>query len=191
MTHTVRANLLVILPNLLNTTLLLSSLTLFTLGCGNSPPNSNASLSPVPASSTKALEENSHRRNIERVLAADRKANESATSVSTVVAAMRKIDTSGCPNDFRAAFLAHIHAWENLGEVETAALRFKSTSESGEVMAESFIRGLLGDPFGKTNEIMQAQNQLQAAAQNASQEVKSTYRRVEEVAILHGANTQR
>jgi len=178
-------------PRTVNNLLLFSSFCFFTFGCGSSEPSTNSSSNPFVANNYKVSEEESYRRNIERVLAADKKTNENATSVSSVVAAMRKIDTSGCPNDFRSAFLAHIHAWENLGEVETAALRFKSTNESGEVMAESFIRGLLGDPLGKTTEIMQAQNQLQAAAQRASQEIKSTYRRVEEIAVLHGANTQR
>lgn len=146
------------------------------LGCGNSGPG--------------LIGSSSERQSIERVLKADKQTENGATSVAAVVSRMRSIDFSGCPNDFKAAYLAHIHAWESLAEVETAVQSFKSNNDTGAVMAESFIRGLLGDPFGKSNEIMEAQNQLERAAQNAGQQIKSTFNRIEEIAVLHGATLQ-
>ncbi len=126
-------------------------------------------------------------RNIERVLAEDAKTTPGATSVAQVVTRMRAIDLTDCPNDFKAAYLAHIHSWEAMGGIEQEAIAFKTESESGGAMVESFFRGMLGDPLGKMNEINAAQGHLKARYEYASQELKSTYNRVEEVAVAHGA----
>ena len=89
---------------------------------------------------------------IERVLQAD-KGTSQATSVAEVVSRMRAIDMTDCPNDFKAAYLAHIHAWESMAIVERKAIALKNESESTGAMVEAFIRGVLLDPFGKANEI--------------------------------------
>src|SRR5437899_2898030 len=49
---------------------------------------------------------------IQQVLRADSRTTTGVTSVSAVVARMRRIDLSKCPSDFRAAYTEHIHAWE-------------------------------------------------------------------------------
>lgn len=128
------------------------------------------------------------RQSIEKVLKANKESQNEATSVASVVSQMRAIDFSGCPNDFKAAYIAHIHAWESLAEVEKADQSFQSNNDTGSVMLESFIRGFLGDPFGKSNEIRESQNQIERAALNAAQQIRSTFNRIEEIAVLHGAN---
>jgi hypothetical protein len=129
--------------------------------------------------------------NIERVLREDAETTKGANSVAQVVSRMAAINTSRCPNDFRAAFLAHIHAWKMLAEVEKEAIVLKANNESGATFVESLIRGFLGDPFGKANEIIAAGNQVQWKYQAACQEIRLTYNRVEEIAVAHGANLPR
>jgi hypothetical protein len=159
---------------------------LLSAGCSNSTTTGSGKADAGRSGDSKAAEEERARKSIERVLAADKGTTAGATSVAQVVNRMRAIDTAGCPNDFRAAYLAHIHAWEMMADVEKDAIALKADSESGATLVESFIRGFLGDPFGKANEIQAAQTQLQRNYQAANQQIKSTFHRVEEVAVLHG-----
>jgi hypothetical protein len=124
---------------------------------------------------------------IESVLQQDSTTSSGATSVGEVLSHMRAIDTSGCPTDFQAAYLAHIHAWEKMGQVEIEAAAFKSDREGAGDFVEGFIRGFLGDPMGKANEIHEAQNQLQKEYQEAGQEIKQTFNQVQEMAVKYGA----
>ena len=125
---------------------------------------------------------------IEFVLQQDVKAPVGAQSAAEVVTRMRAIDLVGCPNDFKAAYVAHIHAWERMADVEREVAAHKADSESGADLVESFIRGFLGDPFGKAIEDAAAGNQLQRSYQAAGQQIRDTFHRVEEVAVVHGAN---
>lgn len=128
---------------------------------------------------------------IEQVLEADATCNQGVTSVAEVVIRMRAVDTSACPNDFRSAYLAHVHAWDMMADVEREAISLKAESESADAMIEAFIRGFLGDPFGKVNEIGEAKNQLQRSFKEAARQVKVTFHRVEEIAVAHGASLPR
>lgn len=125
---------------------------------------------------------------IEVVLQHDATASAGAKSAAEVVTRLRAIDLAGCPNDFKSAYVAHIHAWETMADVEREAAALKADSESGAALVESFIRGFLGDPFGKVNEVSAAQNQLQRNFQTASQQIRDSFHRVEELAVSHGAN---
>ena len=125
---------------------------------------------------------------IERVLAQDATTLNGATTIAAVVVNMRAIDTNGCPDDFRAAYLSHVHAWEIMADVEQEAIAYKANNESASAYAESLIRGFLGDPFGKANEVARAQNQLQGHVQAAQQQIRVSFQRVEEVAVARGAN---
>lgn len=125
---------------------------------------------------------------IESVLQQDVAASVGAQSASAVVTRMRSIDLSGCPSDFKSAYVAHIHAWELMAQVESEAAAHRAENEVGAVMVESFIRGFLGDPFGKVNELTAAEDQLQRNAQSAGQQIRDTFHRVEEIAVAHGAN---
>lgn len=103
---------------------------------------------------------------IERVLQGDSQSSENADSVSEVVARMRAIDTSDCPADFRTAYLAHIHAWEEAEKVVQEARN-------------------LGKPDGFWEELKAAS--LKNAGNAASQKISQTFQEVERVAVLHGA----
>lgn len=124
---------------------------------------------------------------IEQVLEQDARCKQGATSIAEVVGRMKAIDTSACPNDFRAAYLAHLHAWEAMADLEQEAIALKKEHESVGTMLEGFIRGLLGDPFGKAREIMDARGDLQKKIKEADKQIKLTFQRVQEIAVAHGA----
>lgn len=71
--------------------------------------------------------------------------------------------------------------------VEQRAIALKADSESAGTYVESFIRGFLGDPFGKAGEIMSASDQLQRDFQTASQQIRETYNHVQDIAVAKGA----
>lgn len=125
---------------------------------------------------------------IESVLQQDRTVTVGTQSVAEVVRRMRAIDLNGCPNDFKSAYLAHVHAWELLADVEREVNVYLEENDTAAVIVESLIRGFLGDPLGKANEITSTENELQRSYKFASRQVLDTYHRVEEVAVAHGAN---
>jgi hypothetical protein len=129
---------------------------------------------------------NNYAANIERVLKQDQRTTQNATSVATVVARMRAINLDGCPQDFRLAYIAHIHAWESLLVVEEEAKAFDANFNSGEAMIEAVLRGMVFD-FGMLDEARAAQNRLRANYLKALTEIQQTYHRVEQIAVKHGA----
>ncbi len=136
---------------------------------------------------TRSKSANGHREEMERVLKEDQLAALNPSSVAKVVLKMRAIETSACPQDFRLAYLKHIHAWESLAAVEEEAKRFNQNYNSSGAMVESFIRGLYFDVFGKTQEAIAAHKQLQQNYSKAIDEVRFTYHEVEKIAVGYGA----
>jgi hypothetical protein len=128
------------------------------------------------------------RSTIENVMQQDAATTTGANSVAEVVNRMRAIDMSGCPNDFREAYLGNIHAWEAMAVVEQQAKQFADENNSIGTYVESFVRGMMMDPFGKANEIKQTQNQLQQDYNSAQQQIRQTFNQVEEIAVGYGAN---
>lgn len=126
-------------------------------------------------------------RAIERVLQLDAKAGNGASTVSDVVAQMRAIDLSGCPEEFRAAYLGHIHAWEEMVIVEQAFSAYDAESNSAGALVEAFVRGFLGDPLGKMNEDIAARKELQDQYRVARQGVRDTWHVLEKDAVARGA----
>ena len=100
---------------------------------------------------------------------------------------MRAIDYSKCPAEFRQAYVAHIHAWELLTQVELQAQQYDANLNSDGALLESFLRGAMGDPFGKANELIVMSNQLQQNYQQAAIQIKTTFNRIEEIAVGYGA----
>jgi len=125
---------------------------------------------------------------IEQVLKSDSRSTVNTTSVAAVVSRMRRIDLSKCPNDFKAVYLEHIHAWEQLADVERDATTFDAEFNSGGALLEAFIRGFMGDPFGKANEGNAEQRRIRARYQKAMTEVRETFQRVEVSAARYGAS---
>jgi hypothetical protein len=125
---------------------------------------------------------------IERVLQADKGTTTEVRSATEVVRRMEAIDMTDCPNDFKAAYLAHIYAWKSVATVEWKAVALKNEAESTGTMVEAFVRGFFLDPFGKSNELRAEFRHLQAEYDAAHNEVKQTFLKVEQIAIGHGAD---
>jgi hypothetical protein len=132
--------------------------------------------------------------NIERVIAYDKSLSDatktteedSLDTVRSYVMALRQIDFSGCPDDFRQAYLRHIHAWDKTIPVLELAKHHKMESESIGAFIEGFLRGLVFD-FGMIEEDKQARNAVMERIQSAQKAVQDTWHRVEEIAVHYGA----
>ncbi len=132
-------------------------------------------------------QKDAHKDAVQQVLRADSRSTTNVSSVSAVVIRMRRIDLSKCPNDFKAAYMEHIHAWELLADVERDAIAFDRDFNSGGAMFEAFVRGLMLDPFGKAREATAEQNRLKANYQMATTEIRETFQRVERSGTTYGA----
>jgi len=99
---------------------------------------------------------------------------------------MRGISLSGCPQKFKEAYVQHIHAWDDLGHIQTQVKQFGEYSNSEEVLTEAFVRGAQGDPFGKVNEYTADLQSLRARYTEAQEHISSTYHNVEDVALEYG-----
>ncbi|MDR0609962.1 MAG: hypothetical protein LBG58_07630 [Planctomycetaceae bacterium] len=93
---------------------------------------------------------------------------------------LRRVNLSSCPQDFRAAFmelihgfenrLANIKEWEQFDEKITRTKsqinkEIKAHNENAcsfDAFAEAVLRGFLGDPLGKYNDITQEENEIKA-----------------------------
>ena len=103
---------------------------------------------------------------------------------------MRAIDLGGCPKDFAAAYLEHVHAWERAARLEQEVAAFIEHYNSGAVFVESFLRGLVFD-FGLTQQASAEESRLRSAHQEASARILSSYQKVEGIALSMGASLKR
>lgn len=127
---------------------------------------------------------------IERVLQQDSVTTDGVSSVDEVVSRMRAIDLTGCPKEFREAYVSYIHAWEDLALVEREKLANQEEAESVDFLVQLLIRGFLGDPLGKVNEHFAARNELQRNQTAALRQIQLTRHRVEDVAIAYGVEVR-
>jgi hypothetical protein len=107
---------------------------------------------------------------IERVLREDRVAG-SKSDPTAVVVAMRRIETSRCPADFRDSYYTHILAWQAKSEIKQAI--------DGITPPDGFIDGTLK---------LLGAFALAAKDAEASQAISQTFHDVERVAVRHGAS---
>lgn len=126
-------------------------------------------------------------RAIERVLSEQVALAKRVGNVPGFTAQLRSVNLAGCPGEFREAFTAQIQAWEQLARVQEQARQNQAHYESGNAVFESFVRGALGDPFGKMQEAMADSHAFQQAEQTALGEVRRTMNVLEQLAARYGA----
>jgi len=99
-----------------------------------------------------------------------------ASKAHYIAASFQEIDVSGCPEDFRVAFQAHVNAWQ----------QFQMAAANNNVVNNVIVgavAGVTNDPSG----IGQIQND-EASARDA---VNQTYYRLTEIAAAYGARIPR
>ena len=123
---------------------------------------------------------------ISRVLAEDADTLSNARTYLEVFEKMNSINLEGCPGDFCQAYLAHYHAWEYMVSFEREARAYDTNFNSVEAFAEAYVRGALGDPFGKMNEAIVEKNRLRENFQYGIDMIRKTHDRVKEIAAKYG-----
>jgi hypothetical protein len=97
-------------------------------------------------------------------------------------AAMRKVDLTGVPDDYRAAYENHIQAWDQAGKVHQAIVDLNNNVDLATATAAVF--GPNATPWSSRE---QAASELDRMQKAASDDIHSTWARVEQVAGKYGA----
>lgn len=137
------------------------------------------------AARLEAERREARRVSIEAVLNADSHTN--YTAVSDRLTAMRAIDTSQTPDDFRQAYLNHINAWDRYGRARDAMAELTSDEQlTSVVLQEAFnvVFDLGGSPVGNYTDAI---NRLKVLQDKASEDINSTFQAVESIAVGYGA----
>ncbi len=100
-------------------------------------------------------------------------------------AAMRKVDLSDCPQDFRVAYANHIHAWDERAAAHAAKVKLDNDEDA------SAVAGLLSTLFDidatPWSDHVRAENEVKRLESIASNDVHTTWQDVETVASKYGA----
>lgn len=124
-------------------------------------------------------------RHIERVLEADSRASEGATSVAQISGRMRAIDLRGCSQEFAAAYLEYLHAWEQAARLEQEFAAFDARFNSGGALVEAFVRGVVFD-FGMIGEESAERDRLLSNFHANSELLQRAFHKVEKTAVASG-----
>lgn len=120
---------------------------------------------------------------IEKALHDDALAGTDPTELHTT--AMRKVDLSDCPDDFRAAYRKHIRAWEDKAKVHQAQAELDNGSDAAAVAGT--LATLFGTDDAPWKDHVAAAKELDKLQWGATAEAGVTLRQVEEVASRYGA----
>ena len=99
--------------------------------------------------------------------------------------AMRKVDLSNCPPEFREAYSKHIHAWEESAAVKQA--RAKLDTEADAAAVGGMLASIFGSDETPWSDHLQAIQELNRLDGIASGDIHTTWQSVEDVARKYGA----
>ena len=88
----------------------------------------------------------------------------------------QELDTSGCPEDFRIAFQAHVNAWRQ------AQMAFANNT-----LTNNFVEGAVAGFSGNPSNV----GATMGAAAQANQDINSTYYELTTIAARYGARVPR
>lgn len=115
-------------------------------------------------------------------IAAENRGNNTAISK-----AMRQIDITSCPTDFQAAYVDHIHAWEDSGKIQTAWNKLESDDNINDVLLRSILEDVVGSDATPIKDAVDAEKFLKEAKIEASAKISETFKQVEHIAATYGA----
>jgi hypothetical protein len=100
-------------------------------------------------------------------------------------AAMRKVDLSDCPEDFRVAYTNHIHAWDEAAKVNQA--KAELTSDEDAAAAAGALATLFGSDETPWSDHERAVAEVNRLQQVASDDIHGTWQVVEDVSAKYNA----
>ena len=100
-------------------------------------------------------------------------------------AAMRKVDLSDCPPDFRVAYMQHIHAWDEAAKVHQAKAELDSDEDAA--AAAGALATLFGSDETPWSDHVQAEAEVDRLQQQASDDIQTSWQNLEDVASKYGA----
>lgn len=106
-------------------------------------------------------------------------------------AAMRKFDLSKYPPDFSAAYVDHIHAWEDLARVDKALMQLSSEENINELLSQEVMNEIFGTGASPILDAMELENKLNERRQIIGENILATFREVERIAVTYGATLPR
>lgn len=98
-----------------------------------------------------------------------------ADAIATYASAVKNLDMSQCPSEFREAYLRHANAWQDM-----AAQLAKEPDGVVEGVLQGFLNSLGGEFDGGAA-------RMQRERDSRYQSIKSTWVEVEAIAVRHGA----
>lgn len=126
---------------------------------------------------------------LEQVLRKDDAAGQSTSATSWErITAMRAIDVSQCPDDFRVGYFNHITAWEDSVRGRAALTQWRSNDHAGKVLAEQFICSLLNCSKSPLDAANERDQQLVGYVESAGVRIRDTWREVERIAVGYGVD---
>jgi|SRR5579863_6918064 hypothetical protein len=142
------------------------------------------SFSLLAATGCENLHQAKYKAAIEKALQEDALTGTDPTDLHTT--AMHKVDLSDCPEDFRTAYVKHIHAWEDKAKVHQAQAELDDQESDADAVAEK-VATLFGTDDSLWKDHVAAVKELDKLEWGVTAEVKATLRDVEEIAGRYGA----
>ncbi len=148
-----------------------------------------ASSSSAAAASAEAIarQNEAYRVAITEALRQDDVAGHTYRGATAVAAAMRQIDLSETPAEYRIAYFDHIAAWENYGKLQDEYANLSSDDSESNVVASSFLCSLLSCGATPIKDRIDLLNRLRAAMVQANNEIGTTFHAVERIAVSYDA----
>ena len=104
------------------------------------------------------------------------------------VNSMKLVDLSDCPPDFREAYSEHIQAWEEVAEVHAAKEKLDGDEDAAAI--GGILTSIAGSDATPWADHVRAEERVAELGRQASADVSSTWRNVENVAYKYGAQVQ-
>jgi len=138
------------------------------------------------AEAATAAERERLRTGIEVALQQDRGAGQLGSDSATA-SAMRAIDVSNTPAEFQAAYVTHIHAWEDVARLRAAWKRFDTDEKNGKVLLVGFVCAMVDCPATPIADRVEAEQEYNRQLSAARARISVSFHEVERVAASYGA----
>ncbi len=129
------------------------------------------------------VQQSAYKAAIERALYEDSLTGHEPTYSHTE--SMRRLDLSACPDDFRVAYVRHIHAWDTVAAVQQA--KAKLDSEEDTAALAGLFATLADSAETPWTDHLQAEQKAAYLQRVVNAAVVSTWHDVEDVATRYGA----